>query len=449
MRHLLSIIWFGLLAQGAWGQGLIALEDGWQAAHGQLVSPLAFPEDAPAYRLPERTPPERRKRARPPAVSTLRLRIELPSDTRFWGLFVPPVFSSYNLFIDGKRVGERGIPSLTAGTCHPRVAPGYYFFESTAGGTEILLQVADFHFGGDRLLRPPLLGRAEAVQIHALLHNGLEAFLIVLLTLAGALFFLFPEHRRALESRLMAGSLISLAIRTGVTGQRLLSQALPGLGFEPVMDLAFVTTSLAAMFYMGSMAVRYRDRVDPGLTLGVLGINLLGIVSVLALPTRALSFGAGFFESGIGLALLWSFLLPFGLWIRDRHIDLAFWLTLFPVPVTAAVDFLGYLGLHRLDSLMPLGLSLFILGQMVYLAIANALQEKRELDILIELGETVTKHQEYVSQFQHHLRTPIHSILSAIERNQLSGNRSEAEEAIARTLTELNREIEALLHNKF
>jgi K+-sensing histidine kinase KdpD len=102
----------------------------------------------------------------------------------------------------------------------------------------------------------------------------------------------------------------------------------------------------------------------------------------------------------------------------------------------------------RLNSLLPLGLFFFALGQTIYIALENSKHEKEELQILMELSETLDKRQNFLDQFQHHIRTPIQGMLSYVESYRADPSESQKLESLSQVLLKLTRDTEFALKGK-
>ncbi len=431
-----------------WSQGLVRLHEGWEVVHDRLLSPLAFPEEGSPLEFPENNYLDKEgKRSSQCKVGTYRLRIASLKSDEMWGLIVPEIFSAYNLFINGVRIGEMGAPSSSPGSYRARVQPEAYFFPGREG-TEILLQVANFHVIGDKIRQVPLLGKADEVQRYLLGKWGVELFLIVFLFFIGIALLVLPETYKPRGSRFLGLFFLTLAIRMGFTGWRLFLQVIPFLDFELVSDLGYVTASLAALFFVAAMLVRFRDIVDFHLTHVVLTINVLGFFSVLVFPTPNFEPYSLMFDLGLGLAIAWSLLLPLGLLLAKKPFEPVFWLSYSALPLAALLDYVIYGGLVRDEWFFLWGVFFFALGQLVHLAYSNARHEKKQIELFLELSETTERRAEFVSLFQHHLRTPIHTLLSFLERRSFLPSDTMIARSLTRSLKELNLELEKLFKEK-
>lgn len=439
-----SILFLSIL-DSVWGQELVRLREGWEVIHEKLLSPQSFPEEASPIELPENNHEDRQgRRSSQIKVSTYRIRLcHLESD-QLWGLIIPDVFSSYSLYFDGARIGEMGYPSITAGSYRARVQPRVYFFQG-GNDLELLLQVTNFHVNGDKIRQVPLLGRAEDVRRYLLWRWGVELFLIVFLFAVGSVLIVLPESYKPWGSQLLGLFFLTMSLRVGFTGWKLFLQLFPFLEFEMVSDLGYALASLGASLFVGAMFVRLRQFVDFYLTHVVLLLNVLGFITVVIIPTADFETYSLMFDLGMGLAIAWSILLPVGPLIKRQKLDPIFWISYSFLPLAAFVDYVVYGGYLRDEWFFQYGILLFAIGHLVNLAFFNAGQEKHEIDLFLELSETTARRHDYVNQFQHHLRTPVHALLSFLEKKTYTTKDATPAKSIYRILTELNRELEKLL----
>ena len=444
---LVNVISFIIFLSNLSAQELTALASGWKVVHHQLLSPTSFPEHAPSYQLPENTQPNEFGVYEHPAISTLKLVLDHAEPSQNLGLIIPDIFSSYRLFCNGVLIGEMGYPSTSPHTYKAYVKPAVYFFNSN-NRTEILLQVANFHVAGDKIRSVPLLGKATDVMNYIIIQWGLEAFLIFLLLSVALVLMVIPEINNKISSRLFAMFLIFLALRFGFTGSKLFLFILPNLGFETVSDLGYILASLGAIFFVMSLAFRYQVVVDWSLVGFLVGLNTLGMLSVLIFTTSEFPPYAVFFDMGLVLSVVWVFLLPLGLLLKGQPLRPLFWFSLSFVPISAFFDLLIYGSALRLNSLLPLGLFFFALGQTIYIALENSKHEKEELQILMELSETLDKRQNFLDQFQHHIRTPIQGMLSYVESYRADPSESQKLESLSQVLLKLTSDTEFALKGK-
>lgn len=167
------------------GQSPVWLVDGWELYGGVLLTP----EDL----LTERPTPDRYVYAgqlggfesvtgHPYGSASYRLTIQLPAGSRTYALYLPELFSSCNLYINGRKYLQLGQPSpadYRSGTAE-KIIP----FEAS-GQVELLLAVSNFSntYGG--LTFPPALGTPDSIQTMTAVRLNLRTALLTLTLLIG------------------------------------------------------------------------------------------------------------------------------------------------------------------------------------------------------------------------------------------------------------------------
>lgn len=448
----MSALWAFLLSVAActpspWlSPGLISLSEGWQVVHDQLLSPQAFPPDAPSVPIPEFTLPGPDGSYYHPAVSTYRLVLDLPQEHSgsLWGLVVPEIFCSYALYVDGRRIAEMGVPSLSPAVYVPRVQPLVHTFFARPR-TEILLQVANYHVAGDKIRSAVLAGPEPDLRRWLLVSLALEVFFIAVLAISGLVLIVLPEMNNTLASRLTGAFLLTLALRVSVTGNRLILFALPWLDFEWVSDLGYATASLAPLTFVWALAARFREQVDKT-SVGFLSLlHALALITIFWLPTPQFPPHALAFDLSLLLSIGWVLTLPLGLKLKGQRLEFWFWLGLAALPLAALADFLAYSGLTRSFSWMPLGLLAYILCQLIHQALVVSRQE-RALHAANRVGEeSLHKKKEFLEQLQHHILTPLHNLGSLLETLELPPERDRTRACLQEELNALARKLRELV----
>ncbi len=112
---------------------------------------------------------------------------------------VPAIFSSYELLVNGERIGSKGKVGASPLQSSPEAGPAVYFFKSTKDTVQFILQVANFYPspGGIKgLLR---LGSAQLLRQQTGLIKIMDNILFFVLFLVGLIslcfYYIVFEHR--------------------------------------------------------------------------------------------------------------------------------------------------------------------------------------------------------------------------------------------------------------
>lgn len=157
---------------------------------------------------------------------TMRLVVELPDDTRTYGLKTDIVLTAYRLYIDGSHYGEIG----KAGTGPENSVPYYNtltaFFNPKDHKVEFIYHTSDF-FAEDGSITAPRIGLADQISREEQLDLGIGLFLFGMLLIMGiyhlGLYFMRPNDRAPLYFAIFC---LLFSLRMLMVGERFLPDCL-------------------------------------------------------------------------------------------------------------------------------------------------------------------------------------------------------------------------------
>ncbi|PQP85034.1 hypothetical protein C0Q44_11205 [Paenibacillus sp. PCH8] len=145
---------------------------------------------------------------------------------------------SDTMYVNGKLVGQSGLPATSAQAYEPRNEPYTIYFHSENKEIEIVLQVANFDFRSGGIYSSIELGEGKSVGVRAILQSGFELLIIGMVLMFGLLFFyLYIRLHRDGVQLLYALFFVGFALIVVTNGERLLLQLFPELSFEVVFKL--------------------------------------------------------------------------------------------------------------------------------------------------------------------------------------------------------------------
>jgi 7TM diverse intracellular signalling len=160
----------------------------------------------------------------------VRRRVQLPPSAPILALRFGDVPTSYQVFVDGKRLGGVGRPGAPAPSTAPRVMPTVMFLGLREGELDIVLQVANFHHSDGGIVYPIRLGLAEDLL------ESRQQIIIFDFMLFGAILImgcyhigLFLLRRKDRSPALFAAFCFLIALRIMTTGERYLAHLFPAM----------------------------------------------------------------------------------------------------------------------------------------------------------------------------------------------------------------------------
>jgi two-component system sensor histidine kinase ChiS len=354
-------------------------------------------------------------------AATYQIRLRLPSIPGSWMVKVPEVACSWRLSVDGEVLAENGTASAASGQYRAFVKPRVVVIGP--GGGERLVQLYVVN-GTDRVggIRDSVLvGPAEIIGRQDRLDQVDSAFFLgglVVMTIFNLVIFFLQRQRRA--NLWLAAFSVCVALRTMVTGPTVALDLIPGLSFETLVQVAYLTifASVAAFaFYLKSLFSEWW----PGrIILPFLLYTALFTLLLFLLPIRAYAeVVLRFYDVPLGL-ILFVYLGVSALAVRRHHEDgiLVFWgMTLLMI---GALNDILY-------QFIPLPTG-YLLGRFLFIfLVLNTLVLSRQLakDYLLtqrqsgELRKLDRLKDDFLARVTHELRTPLNGMVGILDAFRL------------------------------
>lgn len=300
--------------------------------------------------------------------ATYRLTLTLP-DIQVYGLYVPQMVSSYELYINDRLIGSKGIAGVNPIEVHGEFRPEVYYVTPENNRLDIFLFIAnrDYRHGGQ--WKPIVFGTAQAIQNYYNRALMVELFLFGSILIIGlyniAMYIFRPKDRSPLFFGLFC---IIVAIRVVTTGTIAIKHLAPILPWEIQIKLELSVFYLGAIFFGLFFKELFPKEINAvGLTIMLvpaLFITVLAFFLPLNLFNRLVTtmeitaiVGLFYVLSGIILAL-----------IRKRENATLILIGIIIFTLTAINDVLYSKNLIATTYLLPLGLFSFIFLQSLALA---------------------------------------------------------------------------------
>lgn len=390
--------------------------------------------------------------------ATFRLKIRASSHPAFYAIKLLDIRSSYIIFINQKRVGSRGIVGQTEQTTQPKMLGQIIDFKHSGGDIDIILQVANFYFSKGGFSFPILFGMQEQIT------HIREKNLVIEFFLFGCIFIfafnhlvIFLLNREDKTSLFFALACFIVAFRSIIMGERFFSSLFPGIGYDWLLSLEYLTAYLIPPVFIAFFHFLYPREFSKRFTLGTVAIFLMLVAVVLAYPAQIFSETLFIFEI-LCLALIAVILYFFYLAVRNKRDGINIVLTGFFFVILASVnDILFSSGFIQTGFYLPKGLLVFICfhsfllahrSNKAYIKIETLSKElhqinenlekniaertidlkeaNRKLQHEIDVREKTTRElekarheaetankakSEFLANMSHELRTPMHGIL--------------------------------------
>lgn len=357
---------------------LIALDGEWEFYWNQLLAPSDFKrERLDGSKNYVKVPSEwsalmsNKQPLRNEGYGTYRLQIKRNGfvDRTVFALYMPSVATSYQVWIDGEWRGGNGTTGVSASEMVAENYPKTFVFSSETNTIEIVIQVSNFVQRKGGLWQPIQFGLAEDILFQREKNITVEMFL------AGSLFIMGIYHlslfvlRRKEKSPLYFGLLcMSIGLRTLLLGQTILLRFFPGIPWDLAVRLEYLTSILGITSLFLFVFNQYPKELNKLFKRVYLGIAALFCLMVIFTKPIVFTKALILLQLIILLSMvsiIWIYILAA---IRRRKGSILNGIGIIVFFLTVLNDTLYYQNVGWFENLVPFGLLIFLLTQMINLS---------------------------------------------------------------------------------
>ncbi|AZO94450.1 diguanylate cyclase [Halocella sp. SP3-1] len=164
--------------------------------------------------------------------ATYRLRIHIKNNTDLIGLRIPPILTSYKLWINSKLIASAGKVGTSRVETDPQYLPQLAFFKPEEEN-EIIIQVANFYHRSGGILQSIMLGEEKNILAENNKRLGYNLFLFGALFIMGIYHLIIYLYRKkSLSVFYFSLFCILLSIRTVLLGEYFFIYLFPDFNWE-------------------------------------------------------------------------------------------------------------------------------------------------------------------------------------------------------------------------
>ncbi len=340
--------------------------------------------------------------------ATYRLKILLNDPDLALALKVPEFETAYVLYIDGKKVSSNGVVGKTPSTMRPQWMPQVADFSVEQSQVEVILQISNFHHrkgGAGQIIQ---LGTEKQIREIRDKSSRYELFLFGSLFIMGfyhAILFMFRKKDR---SSLRFGLCCFLmALRVLVTGEYSLLAYFPGVDWELVVQLDYLSFGLTPPFFVAFTHILFSKQIPKWFVhiLQLCGAVFAGII--LLTPASIFTHALLPYQIVILIAAIYFLYVVILAAARKREGAVIFLLCFLILFLAMTNDILHNNQVIQTGYFSPLGIFFFILAQAILLArrFSEAFMEVETLSG--ELEQRVTARTEQLTQVNRDLEQEV------------------------------------------
>ena len=222
--------------------------------------------------------------------ATYRLQVLLNGQATGWAVKITGIGTSFNLFVNGRKISSGGIVGKTADAAKPISRSVIVEFKTNENLLDIILQVSNFSHRIGGIWGPLVLGTPTQLQRRRELHIAYDFFLFgSILIMALYHLGLFSMRRKDRSSLLFGLFCLIIALRILNTDDRYLLELIPGIPYETAIKLEYLTFYLAVPVFIRYIYSLFAHRYDRAVCFVSDIVSLAFCGAVIMLPVRIFS----------------------------------------------------------------------------------------------------------------------------------------------------------------
>lgn len=268
------------------------LTGSWDFLPGSVDIPLAaFMESHPTQRqVPDLWKGDDAGGQRGHGSGTYHLTVLLPPGTPPLALHYLSASTAFRIEVDGKSVVQVGVPSSDPAEARAAYKPGFARLQRAGERIEIMVRVSNYVYRSGGLWYPVFIGSAESIESTHLTEVAMaiaqSMALAIMSFILLLLFSLRPQERAFLFGGLLA---LLLALRLLVTGEYIITGIWPGIPFDLMIRMEYLTVFLAFPAAIRFFCSLFPTLMDKRLERACILPPLVFVLLTLSLPLDALT----------------------------------------------------------------------------------------------------------------------------------------------------------------
>ena len=187
-------------------------------------------------------------------LATYRLKVIHPNThTSSLAISMPDVYCSYDLWVNGRKLGQNGIVAQTKEEARPQWKPETYIFTAEPDTLEIILHLSNFHHHRTGISEPILLGQADQLIQRKNKIEISNSFLLLglgILSIAAGMYYFRLKNKSLLLYVLLC---LSWMIRCAFSNHYQIVQWFPDINWYLCVRTEYISIYLTTLF--GSLLV--------------------------------------------------------------------------------------------------------------------------------------------------------------------------------------------------
>ncbi|KEQ23933.1 sensor histidine kinase [Paenibacillus tyrfis] len=303
--------------------------------------------------------------------ATYRLKILLSDDERMLALRLPPIYTSYKLWVNGKEIASAGTASRSEPESKPHFLTQLAVAHPHTSELRVVLQVSNYSHEKGGIRQPIEFGLFESVARAKQLSVGFDTLLIGCLLIMGLYHLgLFVVRTKELAMLYFGLFCIVFCLRMALIGEMVVTQAFPRFDWTLALVLEYLTADLSMLLFVLFFASMYPRESSRKITTYFCVVALAYAAVIPLLPAMLFTKWLIVLQLILGTGVCYNLSIIVLAFLRRRE---GGGLLLFAGLIFAATIVNDMLYAHELvqttDKMSAFGLLIFIFSQSVLLSV--------------------------------------------------------------------------------
>ena len=262
----------------------LPLSGGWTFVENKILGPEAIRQQSAKIITFHTLWNDIRPGGRGTGCATYALTVLVPSGVERWSFEIPPLYNSYNLWVNNKLIAFAGVVGENIEETKPQWISQVAEYTELTDTLTVVLQVANYHHYKGGASSPIYLGLPRAIKSHFNWAMGSSIAEGIVLFSGGIAFMLFYSHCR--KKVILYFSLLCLTCSIRAIFSNMYPQALifPSMDWESVVKVEYITLYLAVIWAALFFKTLFNESSNPVFTYLPVAVNIFFIVFTLVTP---------------------------------------------------------------------------------------------------------------------------------------------------------------------